>query len=95
MTSLDFTIPFIAFGVLAVYGVSRLLLFLSKMWDGGYIRIVVANALSGAICITVFGLSKGWHPLWVLAVVMFGPAQFVVLLIDIWNKFKVSRASDT
>jgi hypothetical protein len=94
MSSFGSWLPFFAFAVLATYGVSRLLLFMSRRWEGGFIRILDANGLSGAICMIVFGISKGWHPLWVSALVVFGPAQVVVLLIDIWKKFKTGRATE-
>lgn len=94
MQSYSTLITLLAIGISVSYAVSRLLLFLSRRWDGSYVRILVANAMSVALCIAVYGLSKSDPLGWAIAIMMFGPAQIVVLLVDIGRKFKQSRARD-
>ena len=44
MDSYSTLLILLAIGIAVAYAVSRLLLFLSRRWDGGYVRILVANA---------------------------------------------------
>ena len=93
MSSSNTLIAFFVFAILAAYGVSRLLLFVSKWWDGGYVRILAANAASAALCIAVFVISKN-HPIALpVALLMFGPSQIIVLLVDLGRRFMKGQAN--
>jgi hypothetical protein len=94
MSSWTLLVEFFVFALICVFPLSRLLLFMSKRWNEGYVRVVAANAVSAVICIFVFGLLKGWHPLWVLAIPVLGAAQLLVLLTDIGRKFRSGRAAE-
>ena len=83
---------YLAIGISVVFLVSRLLLFLSRRWDGGYGHILAANAASAALCIGVFTLSKA-HPIaWQNALIIFAPAQIIILLVDLVRHFRAGRA---
>ncbi len=75
-------------GLIATYLISRVLLFLTKKWDGGTLRIIVVHTLSLALVLT---LSAFGHadpaPVQVTPdmVITYLPPQLVWLGVDLWR----------
>ena len=77
--------------------ISRLLLWLLKRWDGGYVRYVVANAISGiaSVVLAAFGNADGGSPRWDMGLIYLAP-QAVWLVIDLFGyRGRQARATET
>ena len=74
----------ILIGLVPTFLISRLFLWLSKFWAGGYVRYAVVHAASGtvALCLAALGNADGGPLNWE-AGLPYLASQAVVLVVDV------------
>ena len=85
-----FEVGFFAAAFVPTFLVSRIFFRLSKLWEGHWERLALANLASGVVCIAVFLLSGVWFAAgfdfpWLFGVVNFALAQSIWFAVDIYS----------
>ena len=90
---------FAAFGqfigaALVTFLISRLFLYLTKKWNGGVLRLIIANVASLALCavLSAFGSANGGELNWVNTPV-YAFAQAAWLAFDVFRHLSPKEAS--
>lgn len=85
-----FEVGFFAAAFVPTFLVGRIVFRLSKRWEGYWQRLVLANAISGVVCMFVFLLSGYWFAdgfdfPWLFGVLNFAAAQAIWLAVDVYS----------